>query len=160
MSFYIYMLYDMDNVNRKEQYMRYQQNCQHTDENARHPEARGYGRPGSRRRGHGERDHCTRERRQHGMRMHGRHDHRVDAHRTGEHAGAGHGHGRPGRNGHRRPTLGRSILKSARRIRHADLTPEQLQVRIADSVTHAEYMITMRTLHTISRALRDTAPQR
>lgn len=108
--------------------MRHQHNCQHADETARHPEH---------------------NHRRHGMRKHGR----GGAPELGGHRGTDHGH--PGRNERRRPTLGRSILKSARRIRRADLSPDQLHRRIAGSVSHADYMITMRTLRTISKAVRE-----
>ena len=67
--------------------------------------------------------------------------------------GAGRGHGF-GPDGHRRPTLARSIVKSARRIRRSGLTPEQLQHRIAATVSHADYVTTMRTLRRIGMDLR------
>ncbi|GEK79942.1 hypothetical protein [Agrococcus baldri] len=67
-------------------------------------------------------------------------------------------HGRPGRHprggARRRPTLERSIVKSARRIRRADLTPEQLHRRIAATVSHADYVTTLRTLRRIGMELR------
>lgn len=106
-----------------------------------------------------------------------------DNHRAHDRAGHGHrewhgkrdshGHGRCGhhsdeqlagseqpRSGaHRRPTLERSVAKAARRIRRADLTPEQLHRRIAASVSHADYITTMRTLRRIGLELRPERPR-
>ncbi|MCH1881820.1 hypothetical protein [Agrococcus sp. ARC_14] len=74
------------------------------------------------------------------------------------HQAHGRGDGQPGEQphggAHRRPTLGRSIMKSARRIRRSGLTPEQLHRRIAATVSHADYMTTMRTLRRIGMELR------
>ncbi|MGM1029032.1 MAG: hypothetical protein ACQEWM_04055 [Actinomycetota bacterium] len=50
--------------------------------------------------------------------------------------------------------MARSIVKSARRIRRSGLTPEQLQHRIAATVSHADYVTTMRTLRRIGMDLR------
>lgn len=103
-----------------------------------------------------------------------KHTDRHDAHNGERHEGArhqrahgrfhrggtGHGprceqHGEQPRGGaHRRPTLERSIMKSARRIRRADLSPEQLHRRIAATVSHADYVTTMRTLRRIGMELR------
>lgn len=63
------------------------------------------------------------------------------------------GHG-SGPDGHGHPTLARSIMKSARRIRRSGLSPEQLQHRIAATVSHADYVTTMRTLRRIGMDLR------
>ncbi|WP_072314596.1 hypothetical protein [Agrococcus sp. Marseille-P2731] len=91
------------------------------------------------------------------------HEHREDRgheHREA-HAGPGHCHrsGRPDGvhprgAAHRHPTLERSIMRSARRIRRAGLTPEQLHDRIATTVSHADYVTTMRTLRRIGMELR------
>jgi hypothetical protein len=51
--------------------------------------------------------------------------------------------------------MARSIVRSARRIRRSGLTPEQLQHRIAATVSHADYVTTMRTLRRIGADLRD-----
>lgn len=85
----------------------------------------------------------------------GHHGHEADdAHRT-EHAGAEPQTGRGPRGDVRpRPTLERSILRSARRIRRAGLTPDQLHDRLAGAVSHADYVTTMRTLRRIGAELR------
>ncbi|SFS09268.1 hypothetical protein SAMN04487783_1233 [Agrococcus baldri] len=71
-------------------------------------------------------------------------------------------YGQPGRHPrggtHRRPTLERSIMKSARRIRRSGLAPEQLHRRIAATVSHADYLTTLRTLRRIGIELRSTQP--
>lgn len=67
---------------------------------------------------------------------------------------SGHGHGRRNGHGTDHPTLARSIMKSARRIRRSGLTPEQLQHRIAATVSHADYVTTMRTLRRVGMDLR------
>jgi|GEM_PF-3304411 len=78
--------------------------------------------------------------REHGF---GHREHGFGPHRRG------FGHG-----GRGRPALARSIVKSARRIRNSGLTPEQLQHRIATTVSHADYVTTMRTLRRIGMDLR------
>ena len=45
-------------------------------------------------------------------------------------------------------------MKSARRIRRSGLTPEQLQHRVAATVSHADSVTTMRTLRRINMDLR------
>ncbi|WP_206447768.1 hypothetical protein [Agrococcus sp. KRD186] len=69
-----------------------------------------------------------------------------------QHQGTGGEHPRGG--AHRRPALERSIMKSARRIRRSGLAPEQLHRRIAATVSHADYMTTLRTLRRIGMELR------
>ena len=86
--------------------------------------------------------------------------HPHEGHQHGRGSGRGHGHGshhdrsgsehEPGDH----PTLVRSIAKSARRIRRSGLTPEQLQHRIAATVTHGDHVTTMRTLQRIGNDLR------
>ncbi len=110
-----------------------------------HPHGRGTGH------GHG-----------HGRRG-GRHDHGAGSDpghgfHGGSHSnrrgfGRGFGH-TPGTDAGDRPTLARSIVKSARRIRRSGLSPEQLQHRIAATVSHADYVTTMRTLRRIGMDLR------
>lgn len=89
---------------------------------------------------------------------HAEHGHRghaaADPHRT-DPAGAEPQTGRHPRGDARpRPTLERSILRSARRIRRAGLTPDQLHDRLAGAVSHADYVTTMRTLRRIGAELR------
>ncbi|KAA6436241.1 hypothetical protein FQ330_02185 [Agrococcus sediminis] len=107
---------------------------------------RHHGHPGHRDHVDAERSHCA-ERGHHG------HD-AADQHRT-DHAGAEPQTGRHPRGDARpRPTLERSILRSARRIRRAGLTPDQLHDRLAGAVSHADYVTTMRTLRRIGAELR------
>ncbi|MGY3127370.1 hypothetical protein ACVWW9_000869 [Agrococcus sp. UYP33] len=111
-------------------------------ERADHPRGHGWG-PGEQPHGRGEQPHGSAP--GFGPREHG------FGHR--EHGFAPHRHGF-GHGGRGRPTLARSIVKSARRIRHSGLTPEQLQHRIATTVSHADYVTTMRTLRRIGMDLR------
>lgn len=113
--------------------------------------------------GHGF-DHAFGHRDGHGPReWHGRRDaHRHG--RCGRHGGEQprggiQSSGRQSSGTGRRPTLERSIAKAARRIRRADLTPEQLHRRIAASVSHADYITTMRTLRRIGMELRPERPR-
>ncbi|WP_413317903.1 hypothetical protein AA0Z99_12650 [Agrococcus sp. 1P02AA] len=121
----------------------------HFHDRTRRPGAEGYLHP-QHSRGH---EH-TRDR-EHGGREHEHraHEHRQHEQRQQEHRQRGRcDHPRSG--GRRRPTLERSILRSARRIRRAGLTPEQLHQRIAATVSHADYVTTMRTLRRIGMELR------
>lgn len=93
----------------------------------------------------------------HGCEHQQRHGHPHEAHQGPVQPGGqpgGHPHG----GAHRRPTLERSIMKSARRIRRSGLAPEQLHRRIAATVSHADYITTLRTLRRIGMELRSTQP--
>ncbi|MFJ6113743.1 hypothetical protein ACIQC8_06485 [Agrococcus sediminis] len=91
--------------------------------------------------------------RHHGHHGHGGHE--AAGQRRAEHVGPEPQSGRHPRGDARpRPTLERSILRSARRIRRAGLTPDQLHDRLAGAVSHADYITTMRTLRRIGAELR------
>ena len=119
-------------------------------ERDRHPRGHGrFHRGGGRRMGQGM---------HHGM----HHGQRCEQHQGMGSGREGHGPMREGhvhpdhhpRGAHRRPALERSIMKSARRIRRSGLAPEQLHRRIAATVSHADYMTTLRTLRRIGMELR------
>lgn len=124
------------------------QQHEHAREHGAHPccphAHHGHGHGG---RGHGGRRHGGGHGYGHGF-GHG------EDHGDGHEHGFGHRHGFGPRRDHGHPTMARSIMKSARRIRRSGLSPEQLQHRIAATVSHADYVTTMRTLRRIGMDLR------
>ena len=120
---------------------RHEGGCQHAEyPGHRHGHGHGHGSH----KGHPEsRQDCRHEGRMRGDRPRGGRPDRMGRHE-----------GRRGPGGRGRPTLSRGILRSAKRIERAGLEPAQLHELIASHVSHADYITTMRTLRTVSRALK------